>query len=543
MSLFSKTVGELDALVSEWDGSQADALDEQIEVLTDLAAQEGHIDLDILTGIAETAAPVAAAHASFVSRLTAVSTALRKFVSKAEEGRKNPEQAIYGPAMLTKIDDAAKRLTELEDKAAQKKTAFEPAYEAMQRRMTEARARAEEEAKQEAERKKAEEARAAAEKAEAERVRQEQEKAAAAAAEAKAKEEAAAAAAAAAAENARKKAEAEEQARAAAAERERLLAERRATESREAAERASAAEREHLAREAADAQKPLAQRCKEQMDAALAELKSNTSPSDLAIALQTLQKFLSNIMSSPHEERFRQIRLQNDVFQKRLGGKPGGLAALKAMGFEPYRTPSAAQLPLGSELKPDEDYLRMDAKAELWPVLVQSKAALEEAIRQNRAAEPAAAGAAGTPSAAAAGGAGGASPFGAFPFGGMGAPGGGASPFAGLFAAPPAGGAPGAGAGGAGAFNPLTMLSDPFVQQIMSSPSIMTLVAQQMSSGGGQPTPEIQQRLMGELMSNPQLMQSMMQSPMLGQMMADPQRMAQMSQAMQGGMGDRKSVV
>jgi len=536
MRCFSKTSGELAPLQTNW-AAHSEGTNEQKEVPPELAAQDAEVDIDILTGMAEAAAPVAVQVQAFDARLQPLATALRKFVSKADEGKKNPEAAIYGAAMVKKIEDAATQLAELEQSFVPKRDAFNAAHAQLQKRLDDTRAVQQQREQEEAARKQAEAELAAAAKAEADRVKAEQEKAAAVVAEVKAKEEAAAAAAAKAAEEARQKAEAEERSRAAAVERERLLSERRAAEAREASERSSAAERERQAREAADAQKPLAQRCKEQLDAALVELKAGSSPTEVGIALQTLLKFVSNIMSSPHEERFRSIRLQNDVFQKRLGSRPGGLAALRAMGFAPYRTPPAAQLPAGSELKPDEDYLKIEAKAELWPILVQSKAALQEATRQNRLTEPA------VPSSAAGGGASGAaaaSPFGTFPFGaGAGA---GGSPFANLFGA--AGGSPAAGAGaggaGGGGFNPLALMSDPFVQRMMSNPTVMNLAMQQAMGGGagGAPTPEMQQRLMTEVMSNPDMMSSMMQSPMISSMMSNPAQLMQMRQQMQDAVGN-----
>ena len=39
------------------------------------------------------------------------------------------------------------------------------------------------------------------------------------------------------------------------------------------------------------------------------------------IALQTLLKFVTNVMGAPMEEKFRSIRLNNAVFQTRLGQK------------------------------------------------------------------------------------------------------------------------------------------------------------------------------------------------------------------------------
>lgn len=100
-----------------------------------------------------------------------------------------------------------------------------------------------------------------------------------------------------------------------------------------------------------------------------------------------------------------------------------------------------------------------------------------------------------------------------------------ASPFAGMF--PPA--AAGAGLGAAGAnplANPLSLMSDPFIQSMMSSPNMMNLAMQAAQNPGAPPTQAMQQGLMQELMSNPQMMQSMISSPMVqgARVLSDPAR-------------------
>lgn len=66
---------------------------------------------------------------------------------------------------------------------------------------------------------------------------------------------------------------------------------------------------------------------------ALKKLKDNCERERYFGALKTLKTFLSNLVSKPHEEKFRRVRVSNKTFQKRLASIPGGLACMHAIGF------------------------------------------------------------------------------------------------------------------------------------------------------------------------------------------------------------------
>lgn len=54
------------------------------------------------------------------------------------------------------------------------------------------------------------------------------------------------------------------------------------------------------------------------------------------VALKTINKMLSNIATNPQEEKFLQVNLENEAFKKRVASKVGGVAFLKACGFEKH---------------------------------------------------------------------------------------------------------------------------------------------------------------------------------------------------------------
>ena len=105
------------------------------------------------------------------------------------------------------------------------------------------------------------------------------------------------------------------------------------------------------------------------LQAALRQIRAATSPTDYVTAVSTLEKILTNIISHPMEEKYRRVKKQNAAFQRRLGGKPGGDAAMLAAGF-------VAQMDEG------EPIYMMQASAEAWPKLMATKAAVEAAVRE-----------------------------------------------------------------------------------------------------------------------------------------------------------------
>jgi hypothetical protein len=466
MSVFSQNSAALDRLHAEWTGGLQVELSEQVEILTDLEQQlsRSSIDFEVLEGIHAPASEVAAKIDAFSKALAPLRDALKKFLHKANEGRKDPDKQMYGPAMLKNIDASNAKLDELT-------AAFDPLLEQFTQAYGKLNAeiekqRKEKESKEKAA-KEAEEARLAAERAAKE--------AADRAAAEKARQEAEARARREAEEKARREAEAAEKARVEKAEKERVEREARALREtelaarreREEAEKKAREESEAKDREAAEAGKSLTERCRDRLKAALESMKSALSPGDFTIAVQTLLKFLSNIMNSPMEERFRTIRVNNDLFQRRLASKPGGTDALKAIGFQLIRTPD--NVPASSELKPNEEYYKIEPKAELWPVLVDAKKQLENAMADNRSRDPALAAAAGAAAGSPAGAAAARQPP-AFTFPGLGGlfppmP----SPNAAAGGTTPAGagaGAPPAGLAGLMS-NPMAMMSDPFLQRMM----------------------------------------------------------------------------
>jgi hypothetical protein len=69
------------------------------------------------------------------------------------------------------------------------------------------------------------------------------------------------------------------------------------------------------------------------------------------------------------EEKYRSVKKQNAAFQRRLGGLPGGDAAMLAAGF------------VVEGQGADESYV-LHASAEAWPKLVATKARVVAAVRE-----------------------------------------------------------------------------------------------------------------------------------------------------------------
>lgn len=102
------------------------------------------------------------------------------------------------------------------------------------------------------------------------------------------------------------------------------------------------------------------------LTAALTALRTSNSSSVYLTAVQTLEKILSNIANNPLEEKYRKVKRGNAAFNKRLGGIPGGEAAMLAVGFS-------------LETIDGEPFFVMHPRPEAWPMLVQHVAELGSA--------------------------------------------------------------------------------------------------------------------------------------------------------------------
>jgi len=100
---------------------------------------------------------------------------------------------------------------------------------------------------------------------------------------------------------------------------------------------------------------------------------------------------VSNILTSPQDPKYRSVRARNDLLQRRLTSKPGGVAAMHAVGFNTIRTPAeggTTGVATDGQLRPDEEYYQMEASAELWPVLLRSKTVIQAALNDCRSRQP-----------------------------------------------------------------------------------------------------------------------------------------------------------
>jgi UBX domain-containing protein 6 len=65
----------------------------------------------------------------------------------------------------------------------------------------------------------------------------------------------------------------------------------------------------------------------------------NTGRDRRKTCIETLHKYITNVVQSPHEEKYRKIRCENRVFVDRVASLRGGREFLAAVGFE--ETPMA----------------------------------------------------------------------------------------------------------------------------------------------------------------------------------------------------------
>lgn len=102
---------------------------------------------------------------------------------------------------------------------------------------------------------------------------------------------------------------------------------------------------------------------------ALRVLRTSNSPEVYKTAVTTLSKILSNIAENPMEEKYRKVKKQNAAFQKRLGGLPGGDAAMRASGFV-----------LGEDA--GAPVYQLVPSPEAWPKLMAARAAVDVAATE-----------------------------------------------------------------------------------------------------------------------------------------------------------------
>lgn len=69
----------------------------------------------------------------------------------------------------------------------------------------------------------------------------------------------------------------------------------------------------------------------------------NKDQAKVKVGVQTITKYLDNIIGSPNEERYRSIRFSNKVFQERIISLQGSLEFFDAVGFEKKMLPLPGQ--------------------------------------------------------------------------------------------------------------------------------------------------------------------------------------------------------
>lgn len=110
------------------------------------------------------------------------------------------------------------------------------------------------------------------------------------------------------------------------------------------------------------------------LQAALATLRASLSPADYLTAVQTVEKIVSNIITQPMEEKYRSLKKSNAAFQRKLGGKNGGDALMKAAGF------------IVESRDDGVEYYALQASADAWPELIATHSTLQSIVRQAQVA-------------------------------------------------------------------------------------------------------------------------------------------------------------
>lgn len=227
----------------------------------------------------------------------------------------------------------------------------------------------------------------------------------------------------------------------------------------------------------------------EELEQAMTELKQSNSVEAQTACLQTLLKLTENIEKNGAEPKYRQVKMANAAFTKKVGECSGGTEIMLAAGWMPSTNPEGDDIwLLGDEHVTKQGAIKQRLAAELQKIA--PPAPTQPVAPANPATNTAGMG----------------------DFGGLGG---------GL------GGMPG-GFGGMGGMGGMPGgLNSNAMQQMMQNPQMMQQ-AQQMMQNNPQMMAQAQQ-----MMQNPQMMQQVQQ------MMNDPQMMAQMQNMMGGGGGFR----
>jgi len=77
----------------------------------------------------------------------------------------------------------------------------------------------------------------------------------------------------------------------------------------------------------------------------LVDMKKADGEERAKVAWQTLLKYLGNIVKNPDEEKFRNIKLSNEAFQKRVGSATGGIEFMEVSGFQRDETQGVLNMP------------------------------------------------------------------------------------------------------------------------------------------------------------------------------------------------------
>lgn len=238
----------------------------------------------------------------------------------------------------------------------------------------------------------------------------------------------------------------------------------------------------------------------------LALLQRMRSDAGFVVAAQTLLKICDNVAQTPHEPKFRKLRLANAALRSRLLDRPLGVECAKLLGFqegveevregETWMCVGVSNTRQWLTMMPgdgEQGHLVLVPTAEKWENLVTGRRVLAQALTGIAGA------ASGAPSAAAA------SPFGAPMSGGMNAN---------------------------WAAQAQNVLQNPQMAQLLQNDPMVRQMAQA--------NPALAQALQNPAMLSQQL-QLLQQNPAMmqqvTQMMQDPSAMARMQQLMGGGLG------
>ncbi|KAL6784780.1 hypothetical protein ACKKBF_B03185 [Auxenochlorella protothecoides x Auxenochlorella symbiontica] len=126
---------------------------------------------------------------------------------------------------------------------------------------------------------------------------------------------------------------------------------------------------------------------------ALGRVKAATSREDFHEAARVLLRFVGNVLDHRDDAKYRRVKLANPVFASKLGSRPGGVDAMKAIGF--VERMEAAEGVLIMDTIPDQ----LERVKQLLEAAMSSAAGGGQAARA--ASGPAGGGAGGTSTSAA----------------------------------------------------------------------------------------------------------------------------------------------